>query len=367
MKLIIIILSGLILCGIGCEKENHTNLNSSQAWIDTDGNKINAHGGGILKFGEKYYWFGTYHVARSMKEKIPEGVNCYSSDNLKNWKYEGLVFQTVEDAQSPITIGCIVERPKVIYNKSTGKFVMWFHHELKGKGYRSALTGLAISDNITGPFKYVKSVRPNAGVWPLNYPDSLKKPFDTGIGALKKDSQRKNELIAKGYYLHRDFKTGQMSRDMTLFVDTDDKAYHIHASEDNQTLHISELTDDYTGFTGKYVRILPSEANEAPAIIKKGNRYYIISSGCTGWDPNPARSATATDIMGNWVNTGNPIVGSSEQLATTFGAQGTYILKMDNGYILMADRWNPSEISESDYLWLSLQFNNRKPELSLKK
>ena len=367
MRLILIILTGFVLSHTSCEKETHMNLNSIHIWNDTDGNKINAHGGGILKFQEKYYWYGTYHVTRSMKEKKPEGVNCYSSDNLKDWKYEGLIFQTVEDTKSPITIGCIVERPKIIYNKLTRKFIMWFHHELKGKGYSSALTGLAVSDNITGPFKYVKSVRPNAGVWPLNYPDSLKKMFDTDIYKFKKDSQEKNKLIANGYYLHRDFKIGQMSRDMALFVDNNDKAYHIHASENNQTLHISELTDNYTGFTGKYIRVLPGKANEAPAIIKKDNLYYMISSGCTGWNPNPARSATATNIMGNWVNTGNPIIGTSEQFATTFGAQSTYILKVDDEYLLMADLWNPSEISESDYLWLSLQFKNGKTELSLKK
>ena len=31
-----------------------------------------------------------------------------------------------------------MERPKVIYNKQTGKFVMWFHLELKGRGYGPA-------------------------------------------------------------------------------------------------------------------------------------------------------------------------------------------------------------------------------------
>lgn len=366
MRLIIIILVVFIFSNTACERETHINLNSSQVLNDTDGNKINAHGGGILKFHEKYYWYGIYLIKRSQKEEISEGVSCYSSTNFKDWKYEGLIFQTVEDLTSPITRGCIVERPKVIYNKLTGKFVMWFHHELKGKGYSSALTGLAISDNITGPFKYVKSVRPNAGLWPLNYPDSYKKQLKNDINKFQEGSQRKNELITNGYYLHMDFKTGQMSRDMTLFVDTDDKAYHIHASENNHALHISELTDDYTSFTGKYIRVLPGQANEAPSIIKKDNKYYMISSGCTGWEPNPARSAMASDIMGDWENTGNPIIGNTEQVATTFGAQGTYILKVDNEYVLLADRWNSSEVSESGYLWLSLQFKDGKALISKK-
>ena len=50
---------------------------------------------------------------------------------------------------------------------------------------------------------------------------------------------------------------GQMSRDMTLFVDDDGKGYHIYSSEDNLTLQIAELSDDYLGHTGRYIRIFP--------------------------------------------------------------------------------------------------------------
>lgn len=60
-----------------------------------------------------------------------------------------------------------------------------------------------------------------------------------------------------------------MSRDMTLFVDDDGKAYQLSASEDNWTLHIAELTDDYLDYTGKYVRVFPDRLMEAPAIFKK--------------------------------------------------------------------------------------------------
>lgn len=58
-------------------------------------------------------------------------------------------------------------------------------------------------------------------------------------------------------FVKRDLKDGQMSRDMTLFVDDDGKAYHIYSSEDNLTLQIAELADDYLSHTGKYIRIFP--------------------------------------------------------------------------------------------------------------
>lgn len=61
---------------------------------------------------------------------------------------------------------------------------------------------------------------------------------------------------------------------MTLFVDDDNKAYHICSSESNSVIHISELTDDYLGLTGKYVRAFIGRKMEAPAIFKRMD--YII-------------------------------------------------------------------------------------------
>ena len=61
------------------------------------------------------------------------------------------------DHSHPIAKGCILERPKVVYNKKTGKYVMWFHLELKGKGYGSAYAGVATAAKPTGPFKFLKA------------------------------------------------------------------------------------------------------------------------------------------------------------------------------------------------------------------
>lgn len=115
--------------------------------------------------------------------------------------------------------------------------------------------------------------------------------------------------IERGMFTMRDLNGGQMSRDMTLFVDDDAKGYHIYSSEDNLTLHIAELTDDYLGHTGKYVRIFPGGHNEAPALMKRGGRYWMITSGCTGWEPNEARLMTADRIMGEWKQLPNPCRG----------------------------------------------------------
>ena len=76
------------------------------------------------------------------------GVHVYSSKDLYNWQDEGIALEMLDDETSMLQRGSVVERPKVIYNKKTGKFVMWFHHELKGQGYKAALTGVAVADSV---------------------------------------------------------------------------------------------------------------------------------------------------------------------------------------------------------------------------
>lgn len=135
-----------------------------RVWNDNKGKAINAHGGGFLYYKGTYYWFGEYKVVGKIGNSAQVGISCYSSKDLIHWKDEGIVFKVDENgSNSDIEKGCIIERPKVVFNKKTGKFVMWFHLELKGKGYEAALASVAIGDQVTGPYKYLKSYRPNTG------------------------------------------------------------------------------------------------------------------------------------------------------------------------------------------------------------
>ncbi len=334
-------------------------------WYDTEGKMINAHGGGMLYHNKKYYWFGEAKGMGETGHLAMDGVSCYSSKNLHNWKNEGLVLKVIEDTNSMLRPGCIVERPKVIYNVKTKKFVMWFHHELKDQGYKAALTGLAVADKITGPYKYIKSIRTNQRIWPVNLPENQRRPLDYTTPN-RKDTAWTVKVI-EGMFVRRDFEKGQMARDMTLFVDEDGTAYHIASSEDNQTLHVSKLNEDYTDFTGEYHRILQGQSNEAPAIFKKNKKYYLIASGTTGWNPNPGRSFVAENIYGPWQSLGNPVKGTKQEEATTFYSQSTYVLPIagkKNQYIYLGDRWDPKNLAESKYIWLPIIFEEGKPVLS---
>lgn len=329
-----------------------------ELWPDNNGNHINAHGGGILFHEGIYYWFGEHKTEGRRGNQAWVGVHCYSSENLYDWTNKGVALSVSSDPNSPIVEGCVIERPKVIHNARTGKFVMWFHLELKGQGYNAAQTGVAVADNPAGPYRFIKAVNPNPGVWPINFKEELKhKQFDKDI---KGWTDEWKQAVHEGLFVHKNFEKGQMSRDMTLFVDDDGKGYHIHAAEDNLTLHISELTDDYLDFTDSYYRVLPTGHNEAPAIFKRDNKYYMITSGCTGWDPNAARLLVADSVTGDWKYVSNPCRGEDAEI--TFDSQSTYILPVQgkkDAWIFMADRWRPENAIDGRYVWLPIKFDDK--------
>jgi len=358
------LLAVVIIIPLACSTGRFTSsIVPGEVWKDNRGKHINAHGGGILFRNGLYYWYGEHKDELTSDANV--GFNCYSSADLLNWKFEGVVLPVVTDnAGSDITKGCIMERPKVVYNEKTRKYVLWFHLELKGQGYKAARVAMAVSDSPTGTFEYVRSYRPNAGIYPLNFTAEQKNDTLTQAGTPKSDRQRLRAAVENGLYVRRDLAGGQMSRDMTIFVDDNKKAYHIFASEENQTLQIAELADDYQSHSGRYVRILAGKHNEAPTILKRKGKYYLITSDCTGWTPNAARMAVADSLFGEWTELQNPCKGENANL--TFNSQGTFIQKVEGKkdfYIFMADRWNPKVPIDGRYVWLPILFENGKPVL----
>ena len=342
--------------------QTKTSFTPGAIWRDDQGKHINAHGGGILYHKGTYYWYGEHRPNKGFT--TTEGVMGYTSKDLYKWKNEGVVLALSQEEDSPIVKGCIIERPKVIYNELTNKFVMYFHLELKGQGYAAAQFGVATSDSPTGPFTYIKSSRVNAGQWPLNMTEEEQQSPVKLSNFPEWWSPEWRKEIEKGMHVRHDFQGGQMSRDMTLFVDEDKKAYHLYASEENLTLQIAELTDDYLNHTGRYIRVAPGGHNEAPAIFKKDGRYFMIASGSTGWEPNAARLLVADEIMGEWSELPNPARG--EDAERTFESQSTFILPIagkEDAFIFMADRWKPQSLGDSRYIWLPILFENGYPIL----
>jgi beta-galactosidase len=290
--------------------KRQTNFKPGEVWYDTKGDVINAHGGGLLFDKGTYYWFG-----EKRGKSASEGVNVYSSKDLYNWKMEGLALAKSTDTTSEIATHGLMERPKVIYNPRTKQYVMWFHLELPGQGYKAARAGVAVSKNVTGPYTYVKSFRPN----------------------------------------------GHMSRDMTLFVDDDGSAYEIYSARENYDLRIVKLTDDYLSATPQDT-LLFSNHREAPAVFKKDGKYFLITSGCTGWAPNRASLHVANSLFGPWQPLGDPMKGPMAD--KTFDGQSTYIQPVQgkkDAFIFIADRWNPKNLKDSRYLWLPISIEANQP------
>ncbi len=322
MKKLLLLLLAVFALATTCAfaQKKHKHIVPKEVWTDTEGNAINAHGGGIMYHKGRYYWYGEYKVGKTV---LPEwatwecrrtdvaGVSCYSSKDLLNWKFEGVVLKPVpDDPQHDLHPSKVVERPKVVYNKKTRKFVMWLHAD--SPDYSMAAAGVAVSDSPTGPFEYLGSFRPN----------------------------------------------GEMSRDQTLFVDDDGTAYQFSSSEHNATLHINRLTPDYLKPDGTYVRRFVGMSREAPAVFKWQGKYYMLSSGCTGWDPNQAELAVADSIMGEWTTLGDPCTGPDAHI--TFYGQSTYVIPVNpkkGRFIACFDMWNKHNLPDSRYIWLPIDID----------
>ena len=92
-------------------------------------------------------------------------------------------------------------------------------------------------------------------------------------------------------------------------------------------------------------------------MFKQNGRYYLLMSGCTSWDPNPARAAVADHIFGQWTELGNPCRGPGAEI--TFGCQSTFVLTGAGPHqttIALFDRWNAKNFIDSRYVWLPVTF-----------
>jgi beta-xylosidase len=207
---------------------------------------------------------------------------------------------------------------------------MWMH--LEADRYTYARAGIATGDTPGGQFTFLQAIRP------------ITNDFNFVPAAATQQKQ-----------------FGGTYRDMNLFVDEDGRAYAFYSSEDNWTMYVVRLNAEFTGpeapaVEGKtWARILVRQMREAPAPFKHNGRYYLVTSGCTGWKPNEASYAVADNIFGPWKGMNNPCVGPDAN--TTFGSQSTFVLPRPGNtgrFVFMADRWNPQNLSDSRYVWLPL-------------
>ncbi|KAI0909995.1 glycosyl hydrolase [Ustulina deusta] len=257
---------------------------------------MQAHGAGVIKVGSTYYIIGEDKTNGSAFQN----VNCYSSTNLVEWTYVGaLLSQTSSGDLGP---NRVVERPKVIYNDSTGKYVLYMH--IDSSSYGEAKVGVATGNSVCGSYTYQGSFQP----------------------------------------------LGFQSRDLGLFKDDDGSAYLLTEDRANG-LRIDKLSSDYLSVASS--TYLWSDSIEAPAILKRQGTYYMFGSKLTGWDPNDNVYSTATSLSGPW----SAWKTFADAGSNTYSSQTNFVLPFGSDAIYMGDRWVSGNLMRSTYVWLPLTFS----------
>lgn len=275
-------------------------------WLDTDGKPIQAHGGSVIYADGKYYWFG-----ENKEKTLPDsgiwhwGVRLYSSEDLYNWKNEGIIVPPSEDYENPLHPTQYMDRPHIIYNAKTKKFIMWIKimgRENMGDQYMV----IATADKITDEFKIIGTRQP------LGYSSG---DFDLMV----------DESSQKAYI---------------FFDKVHDFVHHEHPHKD---IVCAELTDDYTDLTGNYGNYhdnTPYQVGiEAPAVCRRGGRLYMFLSRTTGYVPNPTECVVSDGYFGPWEWLGR-VHEDKENLS--FRSQISSVFKHPEKkdlYIALADRW----------------------------
>ena len=283
-------------------------MKNGTCWLDTDGKPIQAHGGCIINHENRFYWYGENKGVKTENNRVEfAGFCCYSSTDMRSWKNEGVVLKALRENGHDLNPDNVGERPKVLYNKKNRQFIMLFH--LDHRGYNYARVGVAVADKPTGPFEYKYNLRP----------------------------------------------AGRDSRDMFSFVDDNEKAYLICSSDWNSTTLICTLNDSYTDLEGPVRPAFAEQYREAQVLIKEKDRYYMFSSGCTGWAPNSMLYAVSNSPMGVWKLVDNPCSGHDYR--KTFFGQTANAFKLNGQWYIMLDHWKPDDLGSSGYSFLPIHID----------
>jgi hypothetical protein len=285
---------------------NHS-IKPGQVWTDTQGKRIQAHGGSVCFLNGTYYWYGENKEFTTGENDVwTWGIRCYTSKDLYNWQDMGLIIPPdTEDRNSPLHPSSKLDRPHILFNRRTNQYVCWI--KVMNADNTQTMTVLT-ADDILGPYTMVhERLRP----------------------------------------------LGMSSGDFDLATDADGKAY-FYFERVHDAIICAELNDDYTDVTGVYSTHFlnlqgPPDVREAPCHFLRGGKHYLITSGTSSYFPNPSEAAVADAWHGPFRVLGNPHVGDPSN--TSFHSQISCVFRVEGKsdlYIACADRWLP-EALHADY------------------
>ena len=279
----------------------YNSIRPGKTWLDTDGKRIQAHGGSVFYENGIYYWYGENKEKTVGDGKLWHyGVRCYSSADLYNWADLGLIIPPeTENENSSLHPKSYADRPHILYNAKTKKYVCWIKvMHMDGRQTQTVL----VADAFTGPYTKVRE-----NLQPL----------------------------------------GMNGGDFDLAKDIDGKAYYYFEKVHSMTV-CAELSDDYMDVNGKYSthfpHIGPPYVREATAHFFRNGKHYLITSGTTGYFPNPSEVAVSDNWHGPFTILGDPHRNDDSQ--TSFHSQISSVFKVQGTkdlYIAVADRWLPTK------------------------
>lgn len=276
-----------------------TNINPGQIWLDTNGNRIQAHGGSIFYEDGYYYWYGEDKSHTRKKGKIwTWGIRCYRSEDLMNWEDLGHIIKPEpEKPDSLFHPNRRMDRPHIIKNKKTGKYVLWLKYNDK------AHFSILISNNLLGPYCLQKS---------FFQPDGRK------VG------------------------------DFDLVVDAETGTGYLYVELDHKEVVVYKLTDDYMDVTQEktviYTGLNPPFSREGVTYFAHGGKHYLLTSGMIGYVPNPSEVAVADHYMGPFTILGDPHVDDVSSASFNSQASCAFRIEGTEQIVVMADRWVPDYV-----------------------
>jgi Glycosyl hydrolases family 43 len=291
-------------------------IRNDEVWLDTKGNRIDCHEGSILRVGDTFYWYGRAYNGHKTgmygKEgaKYRCGLNVYSSKDLVNWTNRGACLPYPESGW--VTEGTW-HRPRVLYNKQTKKYVLWFFVHLSK--YPCPLV-VATADEPAGPFTILGSPR-------------------------------------------RGFTKGG---DLALYKEPDGAAYLAVGDEHADNL-VFRLADDYLSTTGEPAIALKNRGQryEAASMVRYKGKYIVAGSYMAGLAGSATTYSIADKPQGPYIFQGE----MSKPGTKTWDSQLlalVYIAESDQVFA-MCERWfrNPkgeqAGAEESSQLWLPVKFD----------
>lgn len=271
------------------------------AFMDTDGERVNAHGGGIIEVEGTFYLHGEYFLSATTDHTF-HGFAMYSSRDLATWTNEGIILPTQPSGElGPNRIG---ERPHIIQCPATGEFVLYAH--AASEDYQSDKEVVyATSSVVNGQYSYQGPLR-NAG----------------------------GQLVVHS--------------DISAFADSTG-AYVLTESG-----HVYPLAEDcHSWLSDQSVSAVngPSGGAESPTVFKADGTYYWLGSYKTGWRANNNFYSTAPAVTGPWTYRGYlaPVADPNNEISDerTWLSQVTWVQPIEGCegtvYVYLGDHWDGTE------------------------